>query len=607
MKKLKRLMVLLMCSIVLIGAMPMHAWATEPDDETDDPRDLGNYMADPDPTDLNLSVKTIPKANAGTNMKVTLYLNKTMGEGDITDIYVKPAISGNISALPFEIVNNSYQVKSIDSDLSSAGDSGKATFNFKIKRNVATNYYEIPFYVMYERDGQRMYYKDSVMVYAVGTKDGEVADDMQVNFVLGEGQDTPYGVYPSVMNFAINLRNSGIETAYDVRADITISKDASVFPFEISVANYDRLLGDIKADQTVQIPYSFAIRDKLKSGYYPLEITISYREERDSQLVEFGKETFFVRIKGNDDDEESGEYDKDKISKARLIVSGFETEPEQVMSGEEFKLILHMENASKDITASNIMFTLTSTDDTFLPVTGSNSVVVDDMRPGDKVDVEMMMIAKAGLEPKTYTLNVEEKFDVDKQKDIAEKASISIPVKQVARLNTSTIEIMPNSIEVGAETNVMFGINNTGKAKLYNVSVGFISDSIQYAEAYVGNIEPAATGNVDIMLSGIAPTMDDGKVLIQINYEDDGGEVTTVEKEMTLYVTEAMPDDFDFMGDGMETMAPVEQPFLVKYMKFIIPAAVVMVLAFAAVIFIFAKKKKLKKAAEEEGMDDEIS
>ena len=605
MKKLKRLMVLFMCSIVLIGAMPMHAWA----DGVSDPTNLDEYDEEEEDPGLSLSVKSIPKANAGTNMKVTVYVNKTNGTGEITDIYIKPAIAGNLASLPFEIVNNSYQAKSADSDLSSVGDSAKATFNFKVKRNVATNYYEIPFYVMYLRDGSPYKTQKTVMVYAVGTKDGETADDMQINFVMGEGQDTPYGVFPSVMNFAINLRNSGLETAYDVRADIIISKDPSVFPFEISVANYDRLLGDLKSNQTVEIPYSFAIRDKLKSGYYPLQIKLSYREERDGPLVEFGEEPeiFFVRIKGNDDDEESGEYNQDKISKARLIVAGFETEPEQVMSGEEFKLILHMENASKDITASNIMFTLTSTDDTFLPVTGSNSVVVDDMTPGDIVDVEMMMIAKAGLEPKTYTLNVEEKFDVEKQKNIAEKASISIPVKQVARLNTSTIEIMPNSIEVGAETNVMFGINNTGKAKLYNVSVGFISDSIQYAEAYVGNIEPAATGNVDIMLSGIAPTMDDGKVLIQINYEDDGGEVTTVEKEMTLYVTEAMPDDFDFMGDGMETMAPVEQPFLVKYMKFIIPAAVVMVLAFAAVIFIFAKKKKLKKAAEEEGMDDEIS
>lgn len=609
MKKLKRLMAMLMCSVILLGGMPFQAGATEPDDPPEDAHEgnLDKYSPEPDEVPVSISVKTIPKASAGTNMKITVYVKKTVSEGDITNIFLQPAIAGNAASLPFEIVNNSYQEKSADSDLSSYGDTAKATFNFKIKKNVTTNYYEIPFYIMYERDGSYYYVKDTVMVYAVGVKDGTKPDDMQVNFVLGEGQETPYGAYPSVMNFNINMRNAGLETAYDVRADITLSKDASVFPFEISVANYDRLLGDMKPEQTVQIPYSFAIRDKLKSGYYPLELTISYREDRDSPLVEFGKETFFVHIKGSDDEEESGEYDEKKIPKARLIVSGFETVPEQVMSGEQFKLILHMENASKDIAATNIMFTLTSTDDTFLPVTGSSSIVVDDMKPGAKVDVEMMMIAKAGLEPKTYTLTVEQKFDVEKQKDIAEKASISVPVKQVARLNTSTIEIMPNSIEVGSDTNVMFGINNTGKAILYNVTVGFVSDSIQYAEAYVGNIEPAKTGNVDIMLSGIAPTADDGKVKIQITYEDDGGEQTTVDKEMTLFVTEPMPDDFDPMGD-METMGPVEnESFFGKYKSFIIPAAAVVVVAFAAAVAVAVMKKKQKKAAEEEGMDDEIS
>ncbi|MFT4004798.1 MAG: hypothetical protein QM683_03800 [Lacrimispora sp.] len=84
----------------------------------------------------------------------------------------------------------------------------------------------------------------------------------------------------------------------------------------------------------------------------------------------------------------------------------------------------------------------------------------------------------------------------------------------------------------------MFPINNTGKVLLYNVTASFQGDSIQPADSYVGNIKPGESGNVDVMLTGAAPTTDDGKIKILITYEDENGVVSQpVEKEMTLNVT----------------------------------------------------------------------
>ena len=40
------------------------------------------------------------------------------------------------------------------------------------------------------------------------------------------------------------------------------------------------------------------------------------------------------------------------------------------------------------------------------------------------------------------------------------------------------------------------------------------------AVPFVGNLQSGATGNVDVMLTGIAPTMDDGTVIMEISYED---------------------------------------------------------------------------------------
>ena len=185
--------------------------------------------------------------------------------------------------------------------------------------------------------------------------------------------------------------------------------------------------------------------------------------------------------------------------------------------------------------------------------------------------------------------------------------SIDIPIRQIAKLNTGTIEVMPDSINVGSESNIMFPINNTGKVILYNVMVKFEADSIAPSENYVGNIKPGDTGNVDAMVNGIAATMDEGKVKIIITYEDENGEVQDpVEKELSLYVTEMAEEDFGDMDASMFEDIPMEPASpLQKYLKIILPLGAVAAVAVVVVVVMIIRKKK--KAAKEEDIDDEIS
>ena len=142
---------------------------------------------------------------------------------------------------------------------------------------------------------------------------------------------------------------------------------------------------------------------------------------------------------------------------------------------------------------------------------------------------------------------------------------------------------------------------------LYNVTVTFEGDSIKPTDAYVGNIKPGETGNVDTMLTGIAPTMDDGTIKVRIDYEDENGVAAEpVEKELTLMVTEDMPMEWDAAMDvDAEAMGMEEPPsFWGRYKLYLIGAAV-MVLAAAAGTVIHIRRKR--KAAKEEEIDDEIS
>ena len=239
----------------------------------------------------------------------------------------------------------------------------------------------------------------------------------------------------------------------------------------------------------------------------------------------------------------------------------------------------------------------------FLPTAGSSTIFVDQIAPGATKDISMEMEARADLSQKPYVVNVKMNYEDENVNAYENTASVSIPVRQEARIDTSSIEVMPESIEVGSEANVMFSIYNIGKTQLYNTTVKFIGDSITGGETYLGNIAPGATGNVDAYLSGAAATMDDGVIKIEITFEDEAGEATTVEKEMNLFVTEPYyPEmDMDMMADPM-----ADQGGGFKIWYVLVPLA--LIIAAAAVIVVILKKKKKKAQAAQElaDLDEEL-
>lgn len=133
-------------------------------------------------------------------------------------------------------------------------------------------------------------FQKTVMVWAEtkeasSTSESDESSTEPIGFALGENQSTPQANYNEVMNFNMNLRNTGYKTAYDVRVEMELSEDITKFPFEINDGNYDRWMNNINPDQTVEVPYSMAIREEAKSGYYPIKFKIRYREEENGAFL----------------------------------------------------------------------------------------------------------------------------------------------------------------------------------------------------------------------------------------------------------------------------------------------------------------------------------
>ena len=513
-----------------------------------------------------ITVSKIPRGKAGSKISIKMTIHNTAEKGDnnletirlanayeyekfMTDSFGEGDDDSDSSDLywydksfPFEADSNTFKTKEINIK---PGSSKSVTLTYKLRRDLSAGYYQAFFIIDDLKVGVNMW----VSAYDGSTTEEDDTTSLDYDFSIGDNQQTPYAAYCQTMDFGVNLTNTGLKKVYDVRVDMQLDADITKFPFDINDGNYNRKMGDMEPGQMVTVPYSMVVREDVKSGFFPIHYLITYREEADGEFSDPVDKVFYVHVKGKDDDELSADAGEQDRTKARIIVESFETVPAEIYAGQPFELHVKMKNASSGVDASNIMFTFNSEEVDNTPIftseSGSTSVVVNNMAPGATADLSMVFKASPTAEQKSYRMTIQEQYDSPEFKNAKEEVKIALPVKQEPRLNTSTIDVMPDSIEVGSETNVMFGINNTGKVILYNVMARFEADSIQAVDAYVGNIKPGETGNVDTMLTAIASTMDDGKVKIIISYEDENGTVSETEKEMLLTVSEGPVIDDD--------------------------------------------------------------
>lgn len=601
MKKARRGILWLFAALLLFGSMPEAAFAQY---------DLSK--------NTYIDVKKTPSGKTGQNVTINMvFTNDTSDDlNGVAVLFDRSVADDEYEAreedednrytgdiFPFEINSSTFDAKILGTVKS--GSSKNFSLSARVRRDIAEGYYVVPLEV--KTGGTHASYERVNIWVTKSSATTESDDEGTLRFELGEGQNTPFGVYPEVLNFDLNLRNASSITAFDVNVRMGLSEDGTKFPFDINDGNYTRHYDRIGGGETIAIPYSMMIRKDVYSGYYPITFTIEYRDSTEGDIQK-AEEVFYVKVQNKDKEEETREFNANDRTKARIIVDGFETIPDTVYAGEEFELILHMKNASENVLASNLLFTLesekVSDSAVFTTDSGSSSIAVNALGAGQTTDLRLKLRAGAWVDQRTYAITVNEKYDSPEFKNAEEKVSVDIPVRQVARLNTGTVEIMPDSVSVGSETNIMFPINNTGKVLLYNVMVTFVGDSIQQTDSYVGNIKPGESGNVDAMITATAPTLEDGKVKLLITYEDENGVVSDpIEKELALTVTEQMEPEYSDMDAMIDSDAETGGP---GYGRFLVPGLLVLSAAGAVLGFFFIKRRRKKKKAEEEEIGNEI-
>ncbi len=356
-------------------------------------------------------------------------------------------------------------------------------------------------------------------------------------------------------------------------------------------------------NKRMDIGWYFNVRSDVLTGCYPLPFHATYYQ--NGTLVETDITTY-INIKGANPNKTLIEDPNKQTSNPRIIVTGYKTEPEVVYAGSVFKLSVSVKNTSKRTAVENVLFNLEATVEgkdadatysAFLPTSGSSSVYTERISPGETYDMSIEMEAKSDLSQKPYVLTVNMKYDTDEQINLSDVAHVSVPIKQEAKIDTGSAEIIPESIPVGDQSNVMFSVFNTGKTTLYNVKVTYESETVESGITYLGNVAPGATQNVDSMLTGIAPDTGEGIVKAVITYEDEAGNETRFEKDLNLLVYEM---NFD---EGMQDipMEPIEEEPQKKGLPIaaLIGIGVGVIAVIVIVVVIISKKKKAKKHKED--------
>ncbi len=357
----------------------------------------------------------------------------------------------------------------------------------------------------------------------------------------------------TISGFTITANNiSGVKLT-GVRLEMVPSGDLATYPFEIEAQSYISNLVESLSETgsiSLDIP-SLRVRGDAAVGYYDLPVNIYF--SRDGSTSETFTTVFRVFVgPPSGSGAVSGETHIPKV-----IISGFSTSPSEVVAGEDFTLSVTFKNTSSSVAVSNLKAALTS--EVFNPVSGSSTLFVESLPPSSTKTMSIKLHAKADASPGSYNVSFALNYDVAVEtKDnapVTDTEVVAIPVKQVPKVQVSTMQVVPSEIFTGNDVNIMTSVNNTGKSTLYNVSVKVTDTNNLFTlgEQYLGNLQSGASGAVDLYIT--PQTAGSTTLQLNVSYEDENGNVYNASQtvETTIMEKEAMMPDYP-----VDPMVPVE-------------------------------------------------
>lgn len=494
----------------------------------------------------------------------------------IQKVYLE--MSGDSGSFPFEIYQTRIE-SSVNRKVEPAESTTVAFPALMVRSDVKTGYYTLTFRVVYQdwSDDGRLYDQTvSYLVYFYGNDKPKETEKTDLRFLIETApMDIVTGTYGNPMPVQISLINRGFDVADIISVAPVLSGDKNSWPFEITRTDYtvpvDQQLWPLAASQQpsaqngtlVQCNFGqLTLRPDVTSGPAKLDFQVKFKY--GSQAIQETTLSTYININGNpEEDAKKDGKEGGGQSVPRLICTGFETNPKEVKGGQPFTLNLRLKNTSATTHVQNIRVVLSSQaisvgqgesgDEPFITASGASSVHIPLIQAGEEYTLTVEMLSSVKVAQRAYPLDIKLEYEDAKASAINSAESISITVHQEVRIDTGKLELIPEQLTIGQEGNLSFPLYNKGKTLLYNVTVAVPEgQGISGADAYLGNVQPGGTSQVDMMIRGeeFIDGMEPRK--LEIRYEDENGVVSKKEIEFTVTVMEDMdagggmfPGEFD--------------------------------------------------------------
>ncbi len=575
---MKRLLALLLPLALLLAFMLPAANAFADD---------GDYYGEDYPSFTMYKSTSI--INPGKASKVTVTFNNIT---NYTGFYAYALLTVNEdNTKVFGDDGGNYMSREIG-ELKRNGNSS-VTFDFTPSADLKSGSYAMTVTLVYKNRQGTVFTKDYPLTVTVDS--GTPVDFQISSSSVSNSSAANKAVYGQPFTLNVKLVNNGETVARDVNISLNNLSADKIF----QSGSYDSpSYTDFKNNTAKDLTFHLMTAKDITSGYYPVELKVTYYENGDSKEKIL---TAYVNVEGAPEKDEEKDKDKDtdtKLSVPRVILANYALNPSTVNMGEPFSFTFTLKNTSSDRTIKNLQVSLTSSEGTVMPASGSNSFYVAEIKPGGTTTLSLQMTTKYDTEKTSYPLTMSLTYEDAKANEYTASENLTIPVFLPTKLSFQN-ESYPEYGTVGESAYLSLEYINKGKGTIYNLTAtveGNVETDIG-SGTYIGNVASGNTDSLEVSVTPLEAGATDCKLVF--TYEDAAGNELRTELPFTINAEEAMIDDEPGMDDpGMDE--PIDESGTPGWTKIL--GGVVVLIAAATAITLIGKKRKAKKRAAEEAL-----
>ncbi len=370
---MRRFICSILALIFIVGSLSNIGWAAKDDDD--------DYDSSREEPRLYVTSEKTFTGDPGESIKVPIKI-KNNSDFDAKNISINVEIDGSN-----DIYIDGSGYDSISSI--SAGKSKEASFRVKIDENAKRSSAVMQVSISYENYDSyyTREYKTTEKIYIrvsnktdsprVVVKDVEFTPDKYVN----AGDEVLVG---------FRLKNEGQNTAKDIK----ISLDGlSSEGFFLSNGLNNKIVAELGRRQTVYVYFELKSSDKIKSGSYPLEMNLSYKDEKDEEFEYKDVSKFFLNI------------NSDKNRNSNLIMENIKYPEGPIGQNKEVDISFNIRNQGQT-DAENIIIKAESTNIEGLVPKSVSTIKIDTLPPGETQEVHFKFLTTKSAETKNYPIEI---------------------------------------------------------------------------------------------------------------------------------------------------------------------------------------------------------